>query len=323
MNRKLNRLFITCALFFLQSISGWCEDPIHSTADMEATTPKEKREARSLSPEKKASIIEELKKNTPVHPLMIVIKLDDFKVTRDEVPKNWIRIVENANEKKIKINIGVIAEFLETKNTPKVCEWMKAQKASGTVEFWFHALTHLPSLSADGSNHNEFFRPYEEQVKIFTKCQQLAQTKLGFNFSTFGPPGTGVKEPAYDANTARIMQEDPSMKVWLYSEPMDEIGAALEAQKKVTVLDRVWRVNIESPLFVPNCDMLLDGLFRGQKMDRPYYVLQGHGMKWDEERLQEYFKMIDLLLDLNCKLVTATECAEAVKKSGATASANP
>lgn len=322
MNRKINRLFIASTVFAILSLTGWCQDPDQST-DNEANTSNKKREARSLSPEKKASIIQELKKNPPGHPLMIVIKLDDFKVSHDEVPKNWIRIVENAHEKKIKINIGVIAEFLEKENTPKVCDWIKAEKSSGTVEFWLHGLTHHSSPTADGVIHNEFFRPYEDQLKIFTKCQQLAQTKLGFNFATFGPPGTGVKEPGYDANTVRVMQEDPNMKVWLYNQPIDDMGKSLEAQQKVTVLDRVFPVNIESPLFVPNCDMLLSGLIKSQKMNRDYYVLQGHGAKWDEERLQEYFKMIDLLLDLNCKLVTATECAEAVKKSHSAANANP
>src|SRR5262249_5736720 len=162
-------------------------------------------------------------------------------------------------------------------------------------EFWFHGYDHLGWLDADGQAYAEFRkRPYEDQKHRFDASQELAMKKLGFYFSTFGPPGfvppavpegatpgtTTPKAPAFpgdnsgfDASTIRVMQEDPHMKVWLYPCPIDAAGKELEAKGKVMILDRVWNVNIEMPLFVPSLEKLQKG-YAQSSAKRDYYVLQ-------------------------------------------------
>ena len=112
----------------------------------------------------------------------------------------------------------------------------------------------------DGTTYNEFnHRDYEDQKHRFEQGQALAQEKLGFAFETFGPPG-GVGTPSFDATTARVMADDPHMKVWLYPTPIDAVGKELEKGGKVTILDRVWEVNFETQVGLPNFEKVRGGL---------------------------------------------------------------
>lgn len=242
-------------------------------------------------------------------PPIVVIKVDDLKPINGQVHGLWKQLTSFLEQRNIKAGIGIIAEGLESA-PDEYCNWIKQQQASGRIEFWFHGWDHA-THTVDGKTYNEFNnRPVEEQARRFAQSQKSAREKLGFPFHTFGPPG-GVSNGIFDANTVRVMAEDPDMTVWLYSQPLDAQGKTLQAAGKVTILDRVWAVNIEGKVGVPDYDKFVAGY--AQNPDRDYFVLQGHPMHWAAERFQNFVKIIDFLTAQGAIFMTPQECAAALK----------
>ena len=176
---------------------------------------------------------------------------------------------------------------------------------TGAIEFWFHGYDHAVH-SVDGTQFNEFNgRCYEDQKQRFDRSQRLARQHLGFVFHAFGPGG-GVGNGLFDANTVRVMADEPEMRIWLYPQPLDAAGKKLEAQGKVVILDRVWAVNLESKPGLPDYQRLVDGYAKYPQ--RKYFVLQGHPNKWTEEhRWDEFVKIIEFLKARGCPFMTPSE----------------
>ena len=258
-------------------------------------------------------------------PPKIIIKADDLKTGgSDRVFQQWQRFADFLKERKIKAGIGIICDSLEG-DKPKVFHWIKDLQGSGLVEFWLHAYDHKAWVSPDGVQHNEFAdRTFDEQLERFAHCQQLAKEKLGFQFHTFGPPGTGAPGPGTDANTIKAMAAEPNMKVWLYNCPIDEPGQKLDAEGKVAVLDRVWQVNIEHPLFKPSLEEFQKG-YAKYADKRDYFVIQGHPQHWSEEGFAEFVKIVDFLTAQGAVFVTPSEYAaqRGSSKPAATAAVPP
>jgi len=262
-----------------------------------------------------------LRAETPpplAHIVPIVIKLDDVR-TNDSghLSERWQRLLDLVRERKIKLSLGVIANSLEG-DKPAYFTWIKAMHDTGLVEFWFHGYDH-GVRTVDGVEAAEFTAlSYEEQKEHFAKSQKLAKEKLGFTFQTYGPPGGG-KMPISDADldaTVRVLTEDPSMKVWLYPKPMDARAEKLNAAGKITVLDRVWAVNIEWPLFVPNSGKFITD-YNKYAASRKYFVLQGHAAKWDDARWPEFLKIIDYVTQNKIPTVLPTELAASLSTTAA------
>ncbi len=190
---------------------------------------------------------------------------------------------------------------------------MKKQHDSGEVEFWFHGWDHAMH-TVDGVQYNEFnHRSYEEQRKRFDDGQAITKEKLGFTYNTFGPPG-GASNGSVDANTYKVMADEPDMKVLLYPQPMDKAAQDLQAGGKVTVLDRVWAVNLESKVGQPDFQRFLEGYAKNP--DREYFVLQGHPMSWGTpEKWNEFTKIIDFLVEQKAEFLTPSELAARIKSS--------
>ncbi|MEX0777414.1 MAG: hypothetical protein WD042_17050 [Phycisphaeraceae bacterium] len=90
----------------------------------------------------------------------------------------------------------------------------------------------------------------------------------------------------------------------------------LAAQGKVTILDRVWAVNLKGAVGVPDLDRFLRGYARN--LDRPYFVLQGHPAMWNAQRLDEFKKIIDFLVEQKAIFMTPTEYVQQLAKQTAT-----
>lgn len=246
----------------------------------------------------------------PANIVPVVIKLDDVR-TNDSgyLSARWRRVGDLALERKIKISLGVIATSLESAK-PDYVAWLRKMQDSGLVELWFHGYDHGVRPVGDKQAAEFTARGYEEQKAIFDKSQALALARIGVPFRAYGPPGGGDLSPSredMDA-TARVLAEDPAMKVWLYPKPHDELSRALTAAGKVLVLDRVWQVNIEQPLFVPNFEKFVDG-YNKHAAKRRYFVLQGHANKWDDARWAEFVKIIDYLQQNKIPAVLPSELA--------------
>jgi len=249
-------------------------------------------------------------------PAMIVLKLDDLKVSGGgRLQPEWQRVLDILKARNIKASFGIICDSL-AKADPSVIQWIKETHDSGLVEFWFHGLSH-DVRTENGVQMAEFKgRPYEEQKRRFEESEALAREKLGFAFSTFGPPGGG-SAGSFDEVTVRVMNDVPEMKVWLYPQPLDDAGRQLAQGGKVVILDREWPVNIEQPLFVPNAERLERGYAKYPR--RAYFVLQGHPTHWKEEGFVQFEKILDFLQQQNAVFVTPQECAAAVEQKTAQA----
>lgn len=249
-------------------------------------------------------------------PPKIIIKVDDLKMAGGGMPpQQWGRLLAFARERNIKMNFGVICETLETAK-PRYLDWLKEVQASGLVELWLHAYDHKDHAESDGYNHAEFeMRPYDEQKRRIEACQKLIKNAVGVQFTAFGPPGGGnlpAKDRTPNADLMRVIQEDPFIKAWMYSTPIDDEGEKLQATGKITVLDRVWHVNIEQPLFQPNSAALEKG-YNEWAAKRRYFVIQGHPTKWDDAKFEEFVKIVDFLTAKGCEFVKVSEYAQTLK----------
>jgi len=192
-------------------------------------------------------------------PPVIILKLDDVNVSTRGAPVSprWLRVAEYIEKNKLKAGFGIICTSLE-KDNQAYLRWIKELNGRGAIEFWFHGYDHAVH-SVSGTRFNEFNgRSYEDQKQRFERSQRLAHEHLGFVFHAFGPGG-GVGNGLFDANTIRVMAQQPEMRVWLYPQPLDEAGEKLQAQGKVVILDRVWAVNLESKPGLPDYQRLVDG----------------------------------------------------------------
>ena len=274
-------------------------------ADAVATPPPPPRKARAPSAGKPVML--PARKAPPV----IILKLDDVKQVRDDVHAQWKKMADFFRERKLKAGFGVVCQTL-AEAQPKYVKWLKETHEAGWVEFWFHGLDHgtheVNSAQLKEFNH----RSYAEQKERFDKSQQAALAKLGFPFTTFGPPGGGTGA-SFDDNTCRVMQDDPHMKAWLYPQPLDEAGKKLQAAGKVVILDRVWEVNLESAVGVPDFNKFMQGY--AAHPERDYFVLQGHPAMWgDGGRFTEFVKIIDFLAAQKAVFMRPTEFAAKQKK---------
>lgn len=233
-------------------------------------------------------------------PPVIILKLDDLRQIDGKVHASWIKVADYLKPRGIKWSIGVIAQTLG-EATPAYAQWIKDRQASGEIEFWFHGFDHASWKDESGKTLSEFGgRGFDEQWSRFERSQKLAKEKLGFAFATFGPGGGGALHQ--DADTAAVMAKDPAMKVWLYPSPIDATGRKLAAEGKVTILDRVWAVNLEAAVGNPSYARFVEGYAKNP--DREYFVLQGHPTHWAGARFDEFAKIIDFLVEQKAVFMT-------------------
>ncbi|HBC88897.1 MAG TPA: polysaccharide deacetylase [Lentisphaeria bacterium] len=242
-------------------------------------------------------------------PAVIILKLDDLSQKNGKVHPSWQKISDFLESRKIKGSFGVVCESMQDAK-PEYANWIKTRHDSGAIEFWFHGWDHA-SHNEGGKSLSEFdTRSYEEQKSRFDRSQKLALEKLGFAFETFGPGGGGSGQH-FDANTCKVMQDDPYMKAWLYNKPIDDDGKKLQEAGKITILDRVWEVNIEGAVGVPDSKKLIAGY--KSHPDRKYFVLQGHPQMWAGARFDEFVKIIDFLTEQKCVFVTPMGYVNSIK----------
>jgi hypothetical protein len=76
------------------------------------------------------------------------------------------------------------------------------------------------------------------------------------------------------------------------------------------ILDYVWLVRLERPLFKPNYDAFVSGY--ATYPDREYFILQGHPAHWSDESFEQFTRIIDFLVDQKAVFMTPTEAVRAV-----------
>jgi peptidoglycan/xylan/chitin deacetylase (PgdA/CDA1 family) len=246
-------------------------------------------------------------------PPIMILKLDDLMQQNGKVPEPWKRVADYLGSRNIKCGMGVICKTLQDA-TPDYVDWIKQHRDSGMIEFWFHGWDH-GAHPVDGVSYPEYsHRSFEEQKQHTDDSQRLAQEKLGFTFRTFGPPGGGTGQ-TFDAETLKVMAADPYIQIMLYPQPLDAPGKALNDAGKVTILDRVWDVNLESAVGMPDLERLRLGF--SKHPDRKYFVLQGHAAMWTPDRFAEFQRIIDFLVEQRAVFMTPSEYVDMKQKEAA------
>ena len=226
-------------------------------------------------------------------PPAIVVKLDDLADRRGKVHDRWKRVTDFAHERKIKIDLGIVANSLDG-DKPGYFQWIKDQRATGRIGFWWHGWDHA-EWKEEGKQLYEFGGTgYEHQKKHLDDSQRLAREKLGFPFRAFGAPFNVA-----DATTVRVLGEDKDMRVWMY-------GRADATADKV-VLGRAFAVSIEQPTFVANYPEFIEGYAHNRGAG--YFVIQGHPMQWNDERYDNFTRIVDFLTGQKAEFVFAEEFA--------------
>jgi hypothetical protein len=227
-------------------------------------------------------------------PPYILLKVDDLTSVGAGVHPRWQKFVDFCRERKIPAGIGIICNSLEPDN-PGYISWIKQQQATGLFEFWNHGLDHK-KWEEGGQVMQEFKGPsYQQQKEHYRRSQELAHQKLGAPFATFGAPFN-----ATDANTARVISEDPNTQIWLYGDVKSPAGKL--------VLDRINTVNIENPTAVPNFDKFVAGYNKNPQ--RSYFVIQGHPAGWDDARFEQFRQIVDFLCAEKAIFVTPLQYAK-------------
>ena len=99
---------------------------------------------------------------------VVIIKADDFRGPNHK----WQHFVQLAQDKDIKVSIGIIANNFPLYDK-SVVKWVREQQKSGRVEFWNHGWDHNRWKDKGGKKISEFANSgYEHQKINFDKSQK-------------------------------------------------------------------------------------------------------------------------------------------------------
>jgi len=203
-------------------------------------------------------------------------------------------------ERKIKASFGIIGEYLETAEEP-FCAWVRDTHKSGMIEFWNHGYTHDRTLVQKSEGY-EFNTTYGQQKRSLLKTQKLAKKKLGFSIATFG-----ASYNISNATTARVLEENPDIQVWLYAKKT----VAQEGGFTKTLL--IHNIKMEQPTSEPNFKYFRERYEKGNLGD--YIVLQGHPNGWKRTRnFKGFVRIINYLQDKGSLFITPSEYAAMTAK---------
>jgi len=225
-------------------------------------------------------------------PPKIVLKLDDFGAIRGGVHPKWSKVADFARARNIKATFGIIGNRM-VEDCPEFVQWTREQHEAGRIEFWHHGWDHA-ERTENGKRVMEFSgESLEYQKKHLADTNRLAKEKLGFALVSFGAPFNGV-----DENTVAALEADPDIRVWMYGNAKNPAG------KKV--LERS-AVSIESPTMIPNYADFLEGYAHNRGAE--YFIMQGHPAAWNDERWDQFVKIVDFLIAQKAEFVFAADFA--------------
>lgn len=229
-------------------------------------------------------------------PQVILLKLDDVvarKIGSSPVSPRWQKVHDYLKEQQIKGSFGIITESLE-KDNPAYFQWIKDIQAAGLIEFWMHGY-HMKKANEPG----EFEQgTAAEQQAILEKGARLAQEKLGFPLTAFGPHWSGTTEATDEA-----LQAVPSVKIWLYGPKQPKYFKRLSIERVLA---------LENPTFVPDPEKF-KAVYEKNAATREVLVLQGHPDQWDDKRWAGFVEIIDFLKSKNVVFMTPSEYLKKVQ----------
>lgn len=246
-------------------------------------------------------------------PPVIILKFDDVKPMKNgDVHARWKRVADYLEKNRIHGSFGIINQPFDGVECELARKWIAERRRIGYVSFWCHGWDHASWEAADGKRYNETVNRSEaEQTARFDKCQELAQRLFGFKYRCYGPTG-GVYGPSIDAAAMAALKKQKELSIVLYPQPADRVSKLYDGDPDLTVLDRVWAVNMESSVGVADYQKFLNGYARN--LDRKYFYLQSHPAAWGDDRFEEFTKVVEFLKSRGAKFMTPEQYVDSLKK---------
>lgn len=210
----------------------------------------------------------------------VILKMDDLRANKKlSYNDSWQRFVNVIRQYKIKAALGIVAVDLP-KASLKYKDSLRKWHNSETFEIWHHGWDHKrKNYPPENSNVGEFSgTPYAFQKEHFEKSMRYAKSELGIKMRTFGSPFNQT-----DETFSKVIEENSSIKVWLYGKDKSYSGLNLF---------RGSNNKLESSTGVVGFDSFLKAYHSNTT---PYLVLQGHPGKWDNTSFEEFDKVIKFL----------------------------
>ena len=224
-------------------------------------------------------------------PKLVVLKLDDVVVGGKEriVTERWQRVADYLEGKKIKSSMGIIGDSLVDDN-PAYFQWIADRAKRGDVEFWnhgFHQRTQDDEFGEFEGNHDE-----QEQLLALRRTETLAKEKLGLNLGVWGPHWSGTNE-----HTDRALAQMPQILMTFGYPPKVEHYQGFVFRN---------RLDMEYPTHNPDFEAFKKN-YEARKSSFDCFYMQGHPNSWDENRWENFVKIIEFLEAENVRFVTPSE----------------
>lgn len=219
---------------------------------------------------------------TSIAPRYVMLKLDDLKGLPAGVHPRFVRVADYLARSHLNLSFGIIVNSFDTAGDAAFA-WIKAHAVEngGLIEFWNHGWDHAMKMQVDGVDCTaEFSGPsYAYQAEHMQKACKRMQEKTGLTFHSFGSAGN-----ATDATGARVLEEQPDIKVWLYGDPKAKTTKFV-LRRTLNLEDRVGHVSFDA--FMKS--------YAGQR-NIEYVLLQGHPGAWSDESFVEFQHVVALLV---------------------------
>ena len=223
-----------------------------------------------------------------VYKQVVLLKADDMAFAGSGIiAAQWHRFFEFVKSKNIKAGIGIIGYSLFEGNADYLT-LLDSLQSSGYFELFNHGFTHNSGINDSGGTYYEFCNtPYEIQSKHMIASQNLARAKLNITLHAFGAPADRI-----DANTLRVVDESDDINVWFNGNPNS---------KKVILKE--FGCHIETPAFYPSYQKFI----QNYDPNRAWYLFDLHPNIWDEQRFNEFKKIIEYLIQNNVTFIMPDE----------------
>jgi len=227
----------------------------------------------------KASLLSVYADSQPV----IILKLDDL----TGITPRWQNCLDFLKQEKVKASFGIIGYALEKKNDV-FFKWVRDLHDEGQIEFWNHGYKMRTSQDKSGEFESD---SVAEQTQALLRTQQLAKEKLGLSLSAFGPHWSATNQATIEA-----LKAIPEIKIVFYYTAGEK--------RDWFVFERF--LNMEQPTFVPNFDFV-SKQYEASAHEKPYLCFQGHPNAWDENRFEQFKKVVLFFKSKGCRFMTPSE----------------
>jgi hypothetical protein len=216
----------------------------------------------------------------------VVLKFDDLTNTNW---RNWKPITDLIIAKDITADCGLFVNSLNSGDK----EYMKYLKSllddPKHFGIWLHGYT--------GEAKEMFDTDYSTQLEHFRLSRTVMLNKFDYILRNYGDHYYGGNE-----NTVRIINEDPFLKGWIFSQPKNKDGRPATLPAKQVMPQR--KVNMEPATAVVRFNTYNSGWKRSNADTMRFVVLQGHPWGYRTDSLKDEFcKVVD---DLKAKGVIFT-----------------